>query len=189
MASVTEKSKAFPNVVFAENLLYTCSQDALNKIKERIEENNLNRVVVASCSPRTHEKLFQENIREVGLNRFLFEMANIRDHCSWVHRDNPKAATEKAADLVKSAVAKVRLSEPLPTQFFDVNKAGLVIGGGVAGMNAAISLAAQGFEVHLVEKNDQLGGLSKRIHKTIDGMKVSDYLNYLISRINSNRLN
>ncbi|HNT34132.1 MAG TPA: FAD-dependent oxidoreductase, partial [bacterium] len=181
--AVTEAAKSFPGVVWAENSIYTCSQDALVTIKERVKEHNLNRVVVASCSPRTHERLFQENIREVGLNRYLFEMANIRDHCSWVHRDNPQKATEKATDLVRGAVAKVRLSEPLPTQYFDINKAALVIGGGVAGMNAALSLASQGFEVTLVEQSGQLGGLARRVHHTIEGMNVAEYLNDLAQRI------
>lgn len=184
--AVTEAAKSFPGVVWAENSIYTCSQDALNIIKERIQEHNLNRVVVASCSPRTHERLFQENIREIGLNRYLFEMANIRDHCSWVHRNDPLLATEKAKDLVRGAVAKVRLSEPLPTQFFDVNKVGFVIGGGVAGMNAALSLGEQGFDVFLVEKSAQLGGLAHRIEHTIEGLDVRQYLEDLTKRIEKN---
>ncbi len=186
VARVTEAAKEFQNVIWAENLLYTCSQDALNRIKDRIREHDLNRVVVASCSPRTHEKLFQENIREIGLNRYLFEMANIRDHCSWVHRAQPVAATNKAIDLVRGAVAKVRLAEPLPTQFFDITKSGLVIGGGVAGMNAALSLAEQGFDVHLVERELELGGLARRIHATIEGMDVGEYLADLARRVMSN---
>jgi len=184
--SATEAAKDFPDVVWAENLLYTCSQDALNKIQDRVREHNLNRVVVASCSPRTHEKLFQENIREVGLNRFLFEMANIRDHCSWVHRDNPAAATRKSMDLIRGAVAKVRLAEPLQTQFFDVTKSGLVIGGGVAGMSAALSLADQGFDAYLVEKAPVLGGLARRIHTTVQGMDVAEYVGDLERRMADN---
>lgn len=183
--AVTEYAKTLPNVVFAENTLYTCSADALNRIKARVEELNLNRVVVASCSPRTHEKLFQETIREQGLNRYLFEMANIRDHCSWVHRDNPAAATEKSKDLVAGAVAKVRLSEPLTTKMFQVCKSALVIGGGVAGMTAALSLAGQGFAVSLVEKDAVLGGLSRRIGHTIEGMDVRAYLDALADQIRS----
>jgi len=188
VATVTEAAKSFPNVILAENSIYTCSQDALETIKERVEEHGLNRVVVASCSPRTHEGLFQENIREVGLNRYLFEMANIRDHCSWVHRDNPLLATAKAIDLVRGAVAKVRLSEPLASQFFEVNHSALVIGAGVAGMNAALSLAEQGFETFIVEKNSEVGGLSKRINHTIEGTDVSDYLKTLEEKINNNPL-
>jgi heterodisulfide reductase subunit A-like polyferredoxin/coenzyme F420-reducing hydrogenase delta subunit len=183
VASVTEFAKTLPNVVLAQNMLYTCSQDALNQMKAVVTEHNLNRVVVASCSPRTHEKLFQENIREEGLNRFLFEMANIRDHCSWVHRDNPAAATDKAKDLVAGAVAKVRLSEPLETQTFEVCKSSLVIGGGVAGMTAAISLADQGFDVTLVEKQARLGGMSRRISHTIDGMDVAAYIESLADAV------
>jgi heterodisulfide reductase subunit A len=180
--SVTEYAQSLPNVVIAQNMLYTCSQDALNQMKGRVEEHNLNRVVVASCSPRTHEKLFQETIREQGLNRYLFEMANIRDHCSWVHRDNPVAATGKAKDLVAGAVAKVRLSEPLGTKTFEVCKSALVIGGGVAGMTAALSLGEQGFDVTLVEKKAELGGMSRRIDHTIDGMDVAGFLDTLVTR-------
>lgn len=183
VAAVTEFAKTLPNVVHAENTLYTCSQDSLNKIKMRVEELNLNRAVVASCSPRTHEKLFQETIREQGLNRFLFEMANIRDHCSWVHRDNPVAATMKAKDLVAGAVAKVRLSEPLSTKMFEVCKSALVIGGGVAGMTAALSLSEQGFDVSLVEKQAELGGLGRRIDHTIEGMEVAGYIDGLVGEV------
>ena len=183
VATVTETASGFPSVAHAENLLYTCSQDALTKIKDRIQEHGLNRVVVASCSPRTHEKLFQENIREIGLNRYLFEMANIRDHCSWVHRDEPEKATAKSIDLVRGAVARVRLAEPLETQLFDITKAALVIGGGVAGMNAALSLSSQGFDVFLVEKGDELGGLARRIHESIDGLDVPRYLDSLAARV------
>jgi len=183
VATATEEASRLPSVAHAENLLYSCSQDALNKIKDRIEEHALNRVVVASCSPRTHEKLFQENIREIGLNRYLFEMANIRDHCSWVHRDEPQKATEKSIDLIRGAVARVRLAEPLETQFFDITKAALVIGGGVAGMSAALSLSGQGFAVYLVEKDGELGGLARRIHESINGLDVRRYLDDLSDRV------
>lgn len=183
VARVTNAARDFTDVALSESFLYTCSQDALNKMKDRIKEHNLNRVVVASCTPRTHEPLFQETIREAGLNRYLFEMANIRDQCSWVHGDAPERATDKAIDLVRSAVAKVRGAESLHTKFFDICKSGLVIGGGVAGMTAALSLADQGFQAYLVEKESELGGLARRIHSTLEGMNVSDYLASLRKRI------
>ena len=183
--SVVEKIKDLPNVVFAENSLYTCSQDTQVRIKQIIDEYNLNRIVVASCSPRTHEKLFRETIREKGLNRYLFEMANIRDHCSWVHRDYPDEATDKAVDLVRMAVAKVRLSEPIHSKYFEINHNALVIGGGVAGMNTALSLANQGFKTYLIEKKDKLGGLAHNIYHTIDRFDVQNYLNDLIQKVNA----
>jgi len=156
--------ETLPNVVYAEHNLYTCSQDTQEKIREIIKEHNLNRVVVASCTPRTHEPLFRETIREAGLNIYLFEMANIRDQCSWVHMREPKEATEKAKDLVRSTVAKARLLKPLKKPMIDVTPAGLVIGGGLSGMTAALELAKQGFEVHLVEKEKELGGHLRHIH-------------------------
>jgi heterodisulfide reductase subunit A len=149
---VMEYAHSLPNVVFADQNLYTCSQDTQEKIKEAIEEHRLNRVVVASCSPRTHEPLFQETIREARLNKFLFEMANIRDQCSWVHMRNKTTATEKAKDLVRMAAARARLIEPLAEQSLEVIQKGLVVGGGPAGMTAALKLAEQGFEVYLVER-------------------------------------
>ncbi|MCK4756965.1 MAG: CoB--CoM heterodisulfide reductase iron-sulfur subunit A family protein, partial [Thermoplasmata archaeon] len=153
-----EYSSTLPYVVYAEWNLYTCSQDTQEIIKDRIKEYDLNRVIVASCTPRTHEPLFQNTIREAGLNPHLFEMANIRDQCSWVHMHEPKKATEKALDLIRMAVAKSRFIEPLLRQDIDVVNKGLVIGGGVAGMTAALELAEQGFETYLVEKNKELGG-------------------------------
>ncbi len=155
---VVEHAKTLPNVVYAEENLYTCSQDAQKLIAEKIRQHNLNRVVVASCTPRTHEPLFRETVREAGLNPYLFEMANIRDQCSWVHMHEHEKATEKAKDLVASTVAKARLLKPLKKPAIDVTPVGLVIGGGIAGMTAALELAKQGFEVHLVEKKKELGG-------------------------------
>jgi heterodisulfide reductase subunit A2 len=140
-----------------EDNLFTCSQDTQDKMKEVIKEKGINRVVVASCSPRTHEPLFQETIREAGLNKYLFEMANIRDQNTWVHMNNPEKATSKAKDLVRMAVAKAALIEPLHQVSLDVKQAGLVVGGGVAGMEAALGLADQGFQTHLVERSEQSG--------------------------------
>jgi heterodisulfide reductase subunit A-like polyferredoxin len=156
--SLTEYAATLPGVVHAEHNLYSCSQDAIAHITEVVREHNLNRVVVASCSPLTHEPLFQDAIRQAGLNPNLFEMANIRNQCSWVHPDNWTAATEKAKDLVRMAVAKAARLEPLHKSEIKVEKAALVVGGGAAGMSAALTLAGQGFPVHLVERADRLGG-------------------------------
>ncbi len=180
---VTEYTRTLPNVVYAENNLYTCSQDTQERIKAMIGEHNLNRVIVASCSPRTHEPLFQETIREAGLNKYLFEMTNIRDQCSWVHMHEPEKATEKAKDLVRMAVAKARLIEPLKQLSLGVNHSALVIGGGIAGMTSALTLADQGFEVHLIERSGELGGTARRIHYTVDGEDVQTYLADLIRKV------
>ena len=146
--AVKEYARTLPNVVYVEENLYTCSQDTQEKIKNAIKEHDLNRVIVASCSPRTHEPMFRETIREAGLNKFLFEMANIRDQCSWVHMRQKEEATEKAKDLVRMAVANARLNRSLDQLTVPVIPNGLVIGGGVAGMTAALNLAEQGFEVY-----------------------------------------
>jgi heterodisulfide reductase subunit A len=165
---VVEYTKTLPNVAYAEANLYTCSQDAQKLIAEKIKQHNLNRVVVASCTPRTHEPLFRETVQEAGLSPYLFEMANIRDQCSWVHMHEHKKATEKAKDLVASMVAKARLLEPLKKPTINVTPVGLVIGGGVAGMTAALELAKQGFEIHLVEKENELGGHLRKIHYLLE---------------------
>ncbi len=166
---VVEYAKTLPNVVYAEANLYTCSQDTQKLIKEKIVQNKLNRVIVASCTPRTHEPLFKETVQESGLNPYLFEMTNIRDQCSWVHMHEPKEATEKAKDLVRSIVAKAKLLKPLEKPIISVTPVGLVIGGGVSGMTAALELAKQGFEVHLVEKEKELGGHLRKIHYLLGG--------------------
>lgn len=181
--AVAEYAKTLPNVVFTDENLFTCSQDTQEKIKEVILENNINRVVVAACSPTTHEALFQDSLEESGLNKYLFEMANIRNHDSWVHRDDPEAATEKAKDLVRMAAARVSLLEPLRTRTITVNKRALVIGGGVAGMTAALGIADQGFDVVLVEKNPQLGGLARELTETIEGADIQAHLSDLVSRV------
>jgi len=165
---VVEYAKTLPNVVYAEANLYTCSQDTQKLIKEKIVENKLNRVIVASCTPRTHEPLFRETLQESGLNPYLFEMANIRDQCSWVHMHEPKKATEKAKDLVRSVVAKTRLLKPLEKPLIKVTPVGLVIGGGVSGITAALELANQGFEIHLVEREKELGGHLRKIHYLLE---------------------
>ena len=180
---VTEFAKTLPNVAYAERNLFTCSQDTQERIKKVIEEYNLNRVVVASCTPRTHEHLFQETIREAGLNKHLFEMANIRDQCSWVHMREPDKATEKAKYLVRMAVAKAGLIEPLKPLSLPVNRSALVIGGGVAGMTSTLTLAEQGFEVSLIERSNELGGIASRIHYNLDGEDVQQFLGKLIKKV------
>ena len=182
---VVEYAKTLPGVVYAEDNLYTCSQDTQERIKEKIKEYKLNRVVVASCSPRTHEPLFRETVREAGLNPYLFEMANIRDQCSWVHMHDPKAATEKAKDLVRMAVAKARLLRPLRKPVISITPVALVIGGGLSGMTAALELAEQGFEVHLVEREPELGGNLRRLRYTLEGLDVQAFLRDLISKVMS----
>ncbi len=180
---VVTYAKTLPNVVYTESNLYSCSTDTGERIKQIIEEHNLNRVVVASCTPRTHEPLFQDTLREAGLNPYLFEMANIRDQCSWVHMHQPEEATRKAKDLVRMAVAKSRMLEPLYPQFIGVNHDVLVIGGGIAGMTAALELAKQGFETYLLEKDGQLGGNLRRIKIFLNGENPESILQSLIEEV------
>ncbi len=180
--SVVEYARDLPAVAYAEENLYTCSSDTQAKIREKIAEHSLNRVVVASCTPRTHEPLFRDTLREAGLNPYLFEMANIRDQCSWVHMHEPEAATEKARDLVRMAVAKASLLEPLERRFISVNPDALVIGGGVSGMSAALNLADQGFRVHLVEKEADLGGNFRHVTTLHDNDSPQTWLGDLIDR-------
>lgn len=182
---VADFAKTIPGVVHTEEFLFSCSQDSIEKIKERIKEHQLNRVVVASCTPRTHAPLFMSSLKEAGLNPYLFEQANIREHSSWVHRDNPDAATEKAKDLVKMAVAKVKLLQPVYTSFMDINRQALVIGGGVAGMTNALNLASQGFKVILVERIDKLGGNALEVKYTMKGNNPAQLVEELITGVNS----
>ena len=165
--NVVDYAASLPGVAYAEENLYTCSQDTQERIRERILEHGLNRVVVASCTPRTHEPLFQETIRGVGLNPHLFEMANIREQVSWVHRDDHQVATEKAKELVRMAVAKAQNLRSIPRRTFEVSHRALVIGGGLAGMVAAISIAEQGFGVTLVEREAELGGNLRHIYTAL----------------------
>ena len=181
-----EYAKTLPNVVYVEENLFTCSQDTQDKMTEVIKEQNLNRIVVAACTPRTHETLFQETLVNAGLNKYLFEMANIRNQDSWVHSENPAAATEKAKDLVRMAVAKAALLTPLKQSELDINHSALVIGGGIAGMTAALSLANQGYPVHLVEKSGSLGGNALSLHRTYKGENIQTFLERLIEEIRSN---
>jgi heterodisulfide reductase subunit A len=183
---VMEYAKTLPNVAYAERNLYTCSQDTQEKIKEKVKELKLNRVIVASCTPRTHEPLFQNTIREAGLNAYLFEMANIRDQCSWIHMHEPKAATKKAKDLVRMAVAKARLLEPLENLTLKVNQQALVVGGGISGMTSALELAKQGFKVHLVEKEKELGGNAKKLYFLPSGEDPVAFTKDLDKQVSSN---
>jgi heterodisulfide reductase subunit A len=162
---VTEYVRTIPHVVYAEHNMYTCSEAGLTSIKQSIKEHNLNRVVVASCTPRTHEPLFRSACQEAELNPYLFEMANIREHDSWVHPHEPQKATQKAKEIVRMAVARAVLLEPQTEPEVDVKEASLVIGAGVAGMTAALSLASQGFKVHLIEKEKEPGGITHKLHK------------------------
>ncbi|MEM3673125.1 MAG: CoB--CoM heterodisulfide reductase iron-sulfur subunit A family protein [Candidatus Bathyarchaeia archaeon] len=184
---VVEYARKLPNVVYAEDNLYTCSDDTQKRIKEKIQEYKLNRVVVASCTPRTHEPLFRETVQEAGLNPYLFEMANIRDQCSWVHMHQPKEATEKAKDLVRSVVAKARLLKPLKKPVIGVTPVALIIGGGVSGMTAALELAKQGFEVHLVEREKELGGHLRKIYYLLEGEDPKEQLNKLVKEVMENK--
>jgi heterodisulfide reductase subunit A-like polyferredoxin len=188
VAEVTDYAATLPNVAHAENTMYTCSADSLKLIQERIREKGLNRVIVSSCTPRTHEPIFRDTIRQAGLNPFLFEMANIRDQDSWVHRQWPELATQKAKDLTRMAVARSRLLEPLYTQEQGLSHRALVIGGGVAGMSAALDLGDQGYEVTLVEREAELGGQARKLSLSGDGGDPQAFLRSLIARVNGQPL-
>lgn len=177
---VVEYVKQLPNVVHAERNLFTCSEEGISAIKKGIKEYNLNRVLVASCTPRTHEPLFRAACEEAGLNKYLFEFVNIRDQCSWVHMREPEKATEKAKDLIRMGVAKARLLEPLEEIEIKVAPSALVIGGGIVGMEAALNLARQGFDVHLVEKEPELGGTLRSVHKLFPTNQEATKLNKLL---------
>jgi heterodisulfide reductase subunit A-like polyferredoxin len=183
--AVREYARDLPGVVHVEDNLFSCSQDSQVHIKEIIKEKKINRVVVASCSPRTHEPLFQETIREAGLNKYLFEMANIRDQNTWVHMNEPEKATRKAKDLVRMAVAKAAYIEPLYSVSVPITKSALVVGGGVAGMEAALGVGDQGCQVHLVECSGNLGGNARNLRTSWQGEAVGPYLEQVIARIES----
>ena len=183
VTAIQEYAGTLPHVVFTDQSLFTCSQDTQDKIKDMIIEHKLNRLVVASCSPKTHEQMFMETLEACGINKYLFEMANIRNQNSWIHSKDPEAATEKAKDLVRMSVARAAKLRTLKEKIVPINKQALVIGGGVAGMNAALSLAKQGFDVVLVEKEAQLGGFSRKLHHTIEGEDIQIYLKQLIDEV------
>ncbi|MDZ4230197.1 MAG: FAD-dependent oxidoreductase, partial [Dehalococcoidales bacterium] len=185
---VVRYAKRLDNVVHVEESTFACSIDSVSHITNTIREHGLNRLVVAACTPRTHEPVFQEALREAGLNPHLFEMANIREQCSWVHMADRRIATQKAQDLVRMAVSKARLLKPLHALSYEVVHSALVIGGGIAGLVSALALSRQGYPVHLVEKAAGLGGIARRIHHTVEGRDVQAYLHELIEKVEENSL-
>ncbi len=183
-----EYCKTLPNVVHAQEQLFSCATNSAKEITDMTKEKGLNRVIVAACSPRTLEPLFRDTVREAGINQYYCEMANIREHNSWVHSKEKEEATQKAKDIIRMSVARSCLLEPLQEFDLPVDKAALVVGGGIAGMNCALSIANQGHEVYLVEKNTELGGIARKIHSTLDGLDVQDYLSDLIAKVYQHRL-
>jgi heterodisulfide reductase subunit A len=181
--SVVEYAFTLDHVVHAQESLFACSTDNAQKISDTIKGKGLNRVVVAACTPRTHEPLFRDTLREGGINQYFFDMANIREHCSWVHSREKEDATQKAKDIVRMSVARSAFLEPLQEFELPVDKRALVVGGGLAGMTSALSLANQGFEVYLVEKEADLGGMARRLHYTLEGMDVQAYLDDLARKV------
>ena len=180
---VAEYVRSLPGVVYAETNLFTCSQDTILQIREKIKEHNLNRIVVSACTPVTHAPIFQETMQEAGLNPYLFEMANIRNQCSWVHAREPEKATVKAMELVRMSVARAINLEPLKKLPLPLNHGALVLGGGISGMTASLTLADQGFEVYLVEREGQLGGIANRIHYTLENRDPKEVVLSLVKKV------
>ncbi len=186
MSQLTEYAKTLPNVVAADNFLYSCSADGLDKLKAMVKDHGLNRVVVSSCTPRTHEPLFRSTCAEAGLNPFLYEQVNIREHCSWCHREEPEKAMERARDQIAMGVARAALLEPQIEPEVDVEPAALVVGGGVAGMSAALRVANMGFPVTLVEKAPELGGLVKGLYKLYPTFEdAGEFVGNLVEQVKS----
>jgi len=186
--SVVEEVGRLPGVVHAQEQLFSCATNSVREITDLAAEKGLNRVVIGACSPRTLEALFRDTLREAGLNQYYCEMANIREQCSWVHSKEKEEATRKAKDIIRMSVARAGHLKPLQEFDLPVNKATLVVGGGIAGMTCALSIAKQGYQVHLVEKNKELGGMARRIHTTLEGMDVHAYLSDLIKTVYKNPL-
>ena len=180
---MAEYAAELPYVEYATDNLYSCSQDTQETITKLIQEKNLNRVVVAACTPKTHEPLFQETLINAGLNKYLFEMCNIRNQDSWVHKNNPELATEKAKDLVRMAVSKVALMQPLPEAELTVNPTAMIVGGGISGMSAALTLSRQGYQTHIIEKGDRLGGQANNLFTTAAGEPVKEKLDVLAGAV------
>jgi len=181
--SAVEYALTLPNVVYAQEQLFSCAANCAKEITDMAKERGLNRVVVAACSPRTLEPLFRETLREAGINQYYYEMANIREHNSWVHSKEKEEATQKAKDIIRMSVARACHLEALQEFDLPVNKAALVVGGGIAGMTCTLSIAEQGHEVHLVEKDTDLGGIGRKIHYTLEGLDVQAYLRDLIRKV------
>jgi heterodisulfide reductase subunit A len=186
--SVAEYAKTLPDVVYATDNLYTCAEDGLSNIREGIRKHNLNRVIVASCTPRTHAPLFQATCESAGLNKYLFTFVNIREHCSWVHMKEKDKASKKARDLIKMGVARARLLEAQQEEKVNVEASAVVIGGGVAGMTAALSLADMGFPVHLVEKEGELGGFVRNLNNLyVTEKSASETIDPLIEKVKAQK--
>jgi heterodisulfide reductase subunit A len=181
--SVVEYASKLDNVVHAQESLFACSTDNARQISDTIREKGLNRVVIAACTPRTHEPLFRDTVREGGLNQYFFDLANIREHCSWVHSKEKDAATLKAKEIVRMSTARTALLQPLQEFELPINKAAMVVGGGIAGMTSALNMAGQGFQVYLVEREADLGGMARRLHYTLEGVDVQTYLNETIRKV------
>ena len=170
---ISESASHFDDVVVSNNIGYACSEPGQQQIKNDIHEHGLDRVVIASCSPRLHEPTFRQMMQSAGLNPYLLEMANLREQCSWVHMNEPESATQKAADLVKMAVSRARRLQPLKEETLPLTKRALVIGGGVAGIQASLDLADSGYDVVLVEKRPTVGGTMAKLDKTFPTMDCS----------------
>jgi heterodisulfide reductase subunit A len=183
-----EYVKTLPNVVYAQEQLFSCATNCAKEITDMTKEKGLNRVIIAACSPRTLDPLFRDTVREAGLNQYYYDLANIREHCSWVHTREKEEATQKAKDIIRMSVARARHLEPLQEIDLPVNGALLVVGGGVAGMTCALSVANQGHEVHLVEKEKDLGGTARRVYHTLEGLDVQAHLRDLVRKVYQNPL-
>jgi len=180
--STVAYAATLPHVVYAQEQLFSCATNSALEISDMIKEKGLNRVVVAACSPRTLEPLFRDTLREAGLNQYYFEMANIREHCSWCHAKEKEEATRKARDIIRMSAARACQLAPLKEIALPIDKTALVVGGGIAGMTCALSIANQGYEVYLIEKAAELGGIARRIHYTLDGMDVQSYVDHLVRK-------
>ncbi len=186
VTAVVDYVETLPHVVYAQQQIFSCATNSAKEITDVAMEKGLNRVVIAACSPRTLEPLFHDTLKEAGLNQYYLDMANIREHCSWVHSKQKEHATAKALDIVRMSVARAARLEPLQEFDLPVNKTALVIGGGIAGMTSALSIAKQGHEVHIIEKNKDLGGMARRLHTTLEGLDVQTYLDSLIRDVYKN---
>ena len=181
--SVVEYALTLPNVVYAQEQLFSCATNSAQEITDMVKEKGLNRVVIAACSPRTLEMLFRDTVREAGINQYYSEMANIREHDSWVHSKEKEEATQKAKDIMRMSVARAYYLEPLQEIDLPVDKKALVVGGGIAGMTCALSIADQGHDVYLVEKEADLGGTAKKMYYTLEGLDVQVFVNDLARKV------